>query len=174
MGDFLRLLLDSIEYLWPLQVVEPWERGVYLVCGRVWRDVGPGIYLRLPFFTKIRTANVVAEAKLTEPHTVNLRGGDSVTFALKFDVCVVDTRAAVVGVIDYEPKAVIDTIGVASEHLAALTRVPATHLRREALREAIEAAATAHALRYGVEIRELTFPVFVRNMRTYRLFGVSR
>lgn len=172
MGDFLRLLIDSIEYLWPFQVVEPWECGVYLVCGRVWRDVGPGLYVRVPFFTKILVANTVSEAKLTEPHTVNIGNGDSVTFALKFDVRVTDVRPAVIGVIDYEPKAVIDTVGVASEILAALSKLPTTKFRREQLRTHIETAATAHTASYGVAIEALTFPVFVRNMRTYRLFGI--
>lgn len=72
-----QLILNLINELAPLQIVDPDERAVHVRCGKIKREVGPGIYCKIPFFDHIATMSC-AERTVPTPTqsliTRDLRG----------------------------------------------------------------------------------------------------
>src|SRR5678815_2983012 len=52
-GDFVRLVIDTIQFAWPFRTVEKWERGLYVVCGRWIWEIDPGVYPIVWFFCRV-------------------------------------------------------------------------------------------------------------------------
>jgi regulator of protease activity HflC (stomatin/prohibitin superfamily) len=68
MGDFVRALIDIIQFVWPFRVVDQWEKGGYYVCGRWWKEMGPGLKVVVPWFTHVEPVSIV-------PALVSARAG---------------------------------------------------------------------------------------------------
>lgn len=117
LSDFLHTILGFIEYLWPLKVVHAWERGLYLVNGRVvqpwgwvafrWRalegvELGPGVYLALPFFTSVHQVAVSWDYVDSGRLDLTLKSGDVLSCEATAKMRVVDLQAAYIGFHDYE------------------------------------------------------------------------
>lgn len=59
MLNWVQTLITVLTYLWPLRMVEQWERGNYYIAGHFMKEVGPGVWPILPYFMDVKTASVV-------------------------------------------------------------------------------------------------------------------
>jgi regulator of protease activity HflC (stomatin/prohibitin superfamily) len=180
MGDFLRVLLDSISYLWPFAIVNQYERGVYYVLGRRvevprWYggpDCRPGrLWVKVPFFTELRTIIVVRNTLVTPLQTITCQDGGTLTFSASAQVEVDDADAAYNKVSAWEETTTEDIAAALAEKLA---ETPAARLEpggRGRLVGALRQSLQAQVGQYGVRIVALRFNNFVRNVRVYRLFN---
>lgn len=73
------LLKNAWDHIYPLEVVNPWQRGCVLRFGRFNREIGPGIHWLIPFVDRAVTANVVTTTTALPAQSVMTRDGKVVT-----------------------------------------------------------------------------------------------
>jgi hypothetical protein len=118
MPELIRALAELLQSLWPLRSVWQWQRGVYYVCGRYWRTVGPGVWPVIPWFVDVRPVNVAPAIHHTALQTVTLRDGRTLVFSATITSEVEDAAAAY-NRVDRWGEAVVELVaGLLSERLA--------------------------------------------------------
>lgn len=173
MGEFLRVFLDSIQFLWPLHRVQPWETGLYIVCGRwVW-TVGPGIYGVVPWFCEVRAENAVLGLISTPRQDITLTDGKMLTFAATANVRIINLRKAYLDVERYHETAQENITAVLAEKLAEVDAARVTADKRGRLLADLKRWVNEETNVYGVQVEKLRFTTFVVNARTFRLLQES-
>lgn len=180
MGDFLRIILDSISYLWPFRIVEQYERGIYVVAGRRVRvpawlggpDCKPGIpWPIIPFFTDVHTVTVVRATLTTPLQTVTCVDGSTLTFSASAQVEVADANLAFNAVETWKDTAAEDIAAILAEKLSEVEAARLAPESRSRLVGDCRRSLTMQVRDYGIAILSLRFNNFVRNVRVYRLFN---
>jgi regulator of protease activity HflC (stomatin/prohibitin superfamily) len=172
-GELLQLALNSIEFLWPIRRVQPWERGLYIVCGRWVREVGPGIYLMLPWFIEVRSESTVLALISTPRQDITLTDGKMLTFATTSNVRITDLRKAYLEVEAYHQTAQENIAAVLAEKLAEVDAARVTADKRGRLLSDLKKWVNAETDIYGVTVERLRFTTFVVNAKTFRLLQES-
>ncbi len=173
MNDLYKLLLDSIAYLWPLRICQPWERGVYTMCGRWTCEVGPGVYPILPWFFELHPVSTVPAIMGTPRQDITLTDGSTLTFSATAEVRVTSASLAVLSVDDYH-ETTQELIGsVLAEKLAAVDAARLSPDGRGRLLPDLKRWVNEQSLRWGVEVSHLRFTTFVLNVKTIRLLQES-
>lgn len=169
MGDFLRIILESIHFLWPLAIVHQYERGVYLVFGRVWKVVGPGLYPKVPWFTEIHFTSVAWEPARTGRCDITAKDNRTVTFDATAWIRVSDPILAYTLVHDYEQGMHSLLSSVLAENLADVEADRLSPEKRGRLNASLKGWVTKEAAQYGLEVDWVRFTSFVLAPRTYRV-----
>jgi regulator of protease activity HflC (stomatin/prohibitin superfamily) len=164
-------LLDFIAFLWPFRIVKQWERAIYYEGGRAVRELGPGLYLFLPWFTSIHEVTVVPDIVQTPRLDITLSDGAMLTFAAEADYVVTDVQAAVNTVHDYHHRVTELLAGVLSESLAEKSASDLAAGVRGRLLATILGRANKEMRAFGVEVKSIWFTTFVLKARTFRLLG---
>lgn len=170
MSEFLRLLLDSIAYLWPFRIVREYERGAYYVTGRFWKVMGPGLKLVCPFFTEIQIEGVVRDVYVTPLQTISTRGGGSLTFSATMTVTIADLGRAYNSVMRYSESARESASAILAEKLAEVDAEMLEPEKRGRLVAGCLSRLRSEIEPLGLAVETLRFNNFVKNMRAYRLF----
>ena len=173
MGEFLRLCLDSLVYLWPLRIVMAWERANYYVCGKFWKTMGPGLKVVIPFFTEIRTETAVPMVFVTPMQTIELKHGGTLTFSATVTLSVEDLDKAFNRVEKWVETSTELASAVLADKLADTEAGQFEPEKRGRLIGGCKTTLTNTLAEYGVKVSALRFNNFVRNMRVYRLFNES-
>lgn len=169
MGDFLRILLDSIQYLWPLRLIQQWERGGFYFLGRWQRELGPGCYPIVPFFMEIRCISIVPAIVSTGRQDITLSDGTLLSFTASATVRVADLNLAV-NTVDNFTETTQELLGaVLSDKLARIDAERVKPDRRTELLRSLRTAVATEAALFGIEVSNIRFTTFVTNVRTYRL-----
>lgn len=168
-GDFLRVLLDSIHFLWPFRIVQHWERAGYYIFGRWWREVGPGLYVVVPFFTDLIAVNCATKPRTTGREDITLKNGAVLSFAATATVRVVDVYKALNNVDDYHQSTEELVGSFLAEQLADVDPERLEPSKRKALFRKLQNDVAGEAAEYGVEVTKLRFTSFVTNLKTVRL-----
>lgn len=169
MGDFLRLILDSIKYLWPFRIVQEWERGGYYIGGRWWREVGPGLKVVVPFFTEVIEASCATAIVPCSREDITMTDGSTLSFSATATVRVVDVYKALNAVEHYH-ESTQELIGAfLAENLAEVDPERLAPNKRKRLFNDLQRTLSTEAAEFGVEVSKLRFTSFVMNVRTYRL-----
>ena len=169
MGDFLRIVLDSIQFLWPFRIVREWERGGYYVLGRWWREIKPGLYPVVPWFTEVVEASVVEGIVGTGRQDITLSDGSMLSFAASATVRVVDVKAALNAVDNYT-ETVQELLGaVLADKLAEVDAARLTPEKRGRLFADLRRWVAEEALPYGIEVKRVRFTSFITNAKAHRL-----
>lgn len=173
MTEFLRLLGEWVQYLFPFRRVDAWEAGVCLVAGRYWRTVPPGVYLVIPWFMDVVTVNTVPGVYMTPLQTVTLRDGVALTFSAAIEVVVEDAAKAHCTIEAWAETVTEQARGLLAERLADVdpARFDAARGKRDRLMGELLDELNATTLDYGVRVRRLWFPSFALGVKTYRLLS---
>lgn len=171
MNELLRLVLDSVQFLFPLRRCWQWEVGAYYVCGRYWRTVGPGVYPVIPWFCDIKVAASALDTYTTPLQTITTKDGGSLTFSASIKMRVVDAAAAINEAVRYEETALEDASAALADRLAEVDANRLEPESRRALLSSCKDSLNRELGEYGVRIVRLRFTNFARNIRMYRLFG---
>lgn len=169
MSEFLRLVLDAIQFIWPLRIVQEWERGGYYVRGRWWREVGPGMYAVLPWFTEVRCISVVPAIVSTGRQDITLSDGTLLSFTASATVRVANLNLAVNSVDNYTETTQELVAAVLAEKLAEVDAGRIAPEKRGRLLADLRRWVATEAGTFGVEVTQLRFTTFVTNVRTFRL-----
>ena len=173
MGELIRLVLDSISYLWPFAQVEPWERGLYIIAGRWTFEVGPGIYPVLPWFSRVATCTNVLALVTTPRQDITLSDGTPLTFAATANVRVVNVTHAYLMVDSYHQTTQETIAAVLAEKLAEVPAARVTADKRGRLLSDLRRWVAQETLVYGVDVEALRFTTFVVGAKTFRLLQES-
>lgn len=172
-GDVVRLILDSLAFIWPFRIVREWERGGYYVTGRWWKAVGPGLYLVVPWFTEVREISIVPAIIPTGKQDITLRNGDTLYFSATATSRVVDFNLAVNTVDNYTETTQELIASVLADRLASVetTRLESDSMRR--LLSDLTRWINDESIQFGIEITNVRFTNFVRRAKTFRLLQGS-
>jgi regulator of protease activity HflC (stomatin/prohibitin superfamily) len=171
MGDILAKLVDYLHHLTPVRVVRPWERAVYLVGGRYWLTVGPGLKLVIPGLCEVRRVSVVPEVYVTPLLTVTLRDAATVAFSASVMVEVADAAKAYLEIGNYRETVVEIAAAVLAECMgdADPVRLDPARGKRERLLEEWREELNGQLMPFGLLVRSVRLANYVRGVRTYRL-----
>lgn len=172
-GEILDFLKETIEFVWPARIVHHWERGGYYVLGHWWKDVGPGLYGVVPWFTSLSLISLA-------PHPISCTRGDitlSDNSILSFDATatarVIDVFRALNEIEDYQHSTTLLLGAVLAEKLAEVDAVRLAPEKRKRLFSDLARWVNDETMKYGVEVTDVRFTSFVLNLRTYRLLTDS-
>ena len=171
MGEFVRLFLDSIAYLWPFRIVMEWERANYYICGRFWKTMKPGLKIVLPFFTEIRSETSVPMVFVTPMQSIMLKDGGTLTFSATITLTVEDLNKAFNKVETWASTSTELASGILAEKLADTDSGKFDPENRGRLIGGCKVTLGNALAEYGVKVHALRFNNFVKNMRVYRLFN---
>jgi regulator of protease activity HflC (stomatin/prohibitin superfamily) len=169
MGDFVKLILDSLSYLWPFRIVRAWERAGYLVCGKWWREMGPGLKVVIPFFTTVHEVSVAEAICGTNRIDVSLSDGRTLSFQASCTARVVDVKRAICSVDEYQTTTQELLAAVLADKLADVDPERLSPQKRGRLFADLRRWVAEEALAYGIEVSRVRFTSFVIAARTYRL-----
>ncbi len=169
MGELMRLIVDSIAYLWPFRIVRAWERAGYLVCGRWWKEVGPGLYLVVPFFMDVHSVSVAEAICGTQRQDITLSDGSTLSFQATCTAKIVDVRKAVCSVDDFASTTQELLASVLADKLAEVDADRLSPQKRTRLFSDLKRWVAEEAAGYGVEVSKVRFVSFVTNIKTHRL-----
>ncbi len=171
MGDFVRLVIDIVQLLWPFRLVHQWERAGFYVAGMYWIDVGPGVYPVIPWFMDVKPVSVVWHPIVSGRQDVTMIDGTTLTFDAMARARVIDVRSALNDTDDYHHSAINDLSAILAEKLATEDPDRLRPRRRGTLFAELTAAVAKDVALYGVEIADVRFLSFVLKVRTYRLLN---
>jgi regulator of protease activity HflC (stomatin/prohibitin superfamily) len=169
MGDFLRIILDSIAFCWPGRIVETWERGGWYVCGRWWKDVGPGCYFLVPWFMEIRSVSIAPAPVVSGRQDITLSDNSVLSFDAVATMRVVDVRAALNDIEDYHHSTITTLGAVLSDKLAEVDVARLEWEKRGRLFTSLEKWVGQETAQFGVETTNLRFTSFVLRAKVHRL-----
>jgi regulator of protease activity HflC (stomatin/prohibitin superfamily) len=173
MGDFLRLCLDSIAYLFPFRIVMAWEKANYYVCGKFKRTMGPGLKFIIPFFTEIRSETTVPMVFVTPTQTIMLKNGETLTYSATVTLNVEDLDKAFNTVEKWAESSIELAAAILSDKLADADSGQFEPEKRGRLIASCKTALVKALAEYGVNVSALRFNNFCPKMRVYRLFNES-
>lgn len=169
MADFVRLLIDIVQFLWPFRRVEHWERGVRYWMGRAGQVVGPGVYPVIPWFGEVRTAPVAEFIIGTGRLDLAIKDGTVLSFAATATAQVSDVFQALNAVNEYQETATEAFMSACADQLAEETAASLEPSRRTRMMKRVQAAVAGKLSRYGIEVLEVNFISLVPNARVHRL-----
>lgn len=173
MSDAIRLIIEIITYLWPFRIVMEWERANYYVFGRMWKTMGPGLKLVVPFFTEIRQEGIVPTIFMSPLQSITLKDGSTLTFSATITLEIADLAKAYNAVLHWEQTTIELASGLLAEKLAETDLQQFEVVNRGRLIGGCKVSLNNSLSDYGVRVTGLRFNNFVRNMRVYRLFNDS-
>ena len=171
MAELLRLLLDVLKALCPVQRVRPWERGVWFVWERHWRTVGPGIWPVIPGLMEIWPVSIVPKPHRLGLQPVTLRDTRSLNFSATVTVCVDDPLKALCNVDHWEVSTLDLVAALLAEHLADVDpeRFDPARGKRDRLLAELAEEADAETRRFGVRVQAIRFDGFTVGAETLRV-----
>lgn len=169
MSDFLKILLDSINFLWPFRKVEHWEVGGYYVFGRWNREVGPGIWPIIPWFTEVMTCSTAEAIVGTGRQDITLQDGSMLSFSATAVVRVKDAYSALNLVDQYHETMQELLSSVLADKLATVDASRFEPEKRGRLAADLQRWVQEEATPYGIEVKKVRFTSFLSNVKSHRL-----
>jgi len=169
---FLDTLLQFLRQFWPFEIVHAWERGVYLVFGRVWKaSLKPGLYPFMPFFTQLMQVSMVPEPFSTPLLNIVLADGVPLSYSVTAVVRVSDPMKALVAIDRYKDSIAELLASKTSEKLGEQdsTRFEVRAGGRGRLLSDLTRWCNEESQQYGVEVLALRLTNFVLKSRINRL-----
>jgi hypothetical protein len=169
MSEFLRVLLEFIQFLWPMRRVEQWEKAGYYVFGRWVRPVGPGIWPIVPWFCDVRAVSVAEAIVGTGRLDITLSDKTLLSFTATATVRVVDVYAAL-NLVDQHTETMQELLAsVLAERLASVDSARLEPEGRGRLYADLRRWVAEEASEYGIEVTKVRFTSFIMNTRSHRL-----
>jgi hypothetical protein len=170
-NDFLRLVLESIEFLWPFEKIKPYQRGLYVVAGRWQWEIGPGIYPIIPWFIEVVAESSAWAVVSTSRIDITAQDGTMVVLQAAAKVKIVDLKAAYNSVDAYMETCQERLTTIVATKIAEVDAARLAPEKRSRLLSDLRRWVDEDTKTYGVETMEVNFTTFVTNAKPYRLLG---
>lgn len=171
MSEFVRLLLDSIQFLWPFHRVELFERALYTVCGRWQWEVGPGVWPLIPWFCEVDAVAISKGIVGTPWVDITLKDGRLLSCKASAVVRVTNLGRAVNKVDAFmESSQELLHLVVADKMADVAPERLAPEARRRLVSD-LQRWVNAKADEFGVEFEDLGFTTFVMAPKPYRFLS---
>lgn len=106
------LFVTFIKDFLPFKIVDQWEEGVHLSCGKFKRTVKPGIRYKFPFFDQIWVTPVITQTVHMKPQTVTTLDERNVVLTSIVRYHIVDVKKFLLGVMHANDVLVDTTQGI--------------------------------------------------------------
>lgn len=139
LGDLIRKLIDNIAALWPVIVIDHWERGLRVRLGQIRDELQPGWHWVIPYVDVVWTREINAEPfsagkQTIDGHTVEVIGFGRLNDIRKFYIEVNDdvqrTLALVTAAAASQVLSESSTSGATEEALKKILRIARRNARR--------------------------------------------
>ena len=168
MGDFLRALLEALQFLWPGRKVMQWEEGCYYRFGKYKKNVGPGIYWVIPWLMEIKEYSTQRAIVSTPRQDITLKNGTVLHFSMGAWAKIENIFLAVNTVDSYQESTQEVMMRVAAFRLADVDADRLLPERRGRLLADLTKWVNEETTPFGVNLNDLTFTTFVQSPKTYR------
>ena len=169
MGELFKLFLESIQFLWPLRMVEQWESGGYYIFGRWYWTLKPGMYPIVPWFCDVKTVSMAEAIVGTGRLDITLQNGSVLSFAATATAKVIDPFLAINTVDEYQETIRELLSSVLAEKLASVDADRLTPEKRGRLFSDLKGWVAKEALEYGVDVKKVRFTSLLTNVKSHRL-----
>lgn len=173
MADFLRVLAEWVQYIWPLHIVSQWERAGVYVFGRFAGTVGPGLWPKVPWFMTYHDVSMVPGIGSTARLDITTRDGRWLSFSAAVTFRVIDVDKALNSVDSYEETLQEEVAASLASNLAEIEPERLAPERRKRLVATALGWIQADAAQFGVQVEKVRFTTFVINPKTFRLLSDS-
>jgi len=173
-GDFLKFLVDVIQFIWPFRIVHQWEVAGYYVFGRYKYKIGPGVYPIVPWFMDVKEISSVSGMVATPRQDITIEDGTLVSFSTSAWAKVIDYDLAQNNVYDYQRTTAETIQAVLADKIAQLSSDRLAPEKRGRLLSDLRRWVQEEAAEYGVEISRLRFTSFITRVRAHRFLMDSK
>lgn len=179
MGEFLRVLLDSIGYLWPLVLVKQYERCVYYFWGFVVKtrfpllSPGPGVKFRLPFFCEVKVYAVNEQVFTLPRQPIRLQDGKTLTVRGVVVCEIDDILAAELNVSSYTESTHEIAMCTIADYLSEFTTADIEAKSRRRILGTLKSRIQEDVRAYGFKVKRVSFSQFLLPDRTYHVINDS-
>jgi regulator of protease activity HflC (stomatin/prohibitin superfamily) len=97
-GDSLQWIWNKLLEFWPLGQMDEWQRGLRLRNGIVKKQLGPGLYVRIPFIHRVIEVNCAKRTESVTPVPVTTADNVSVRLGMNVRFRIVDVETWLVEV----------------------------------------------------------------------------
>lgn len=167
--DFLRLIFETLSFVWPLHIVKQYDRAGRYWCGKYKGDVGPGLKAKLPWFTYYHDVTMVPYPITTGRKDITLIDGQALSFDATAMVRVEQVGKALNEIDDFHHAATVIVTSVLATKLAEVDRKRLTPEGRTRLLTDLRKWIDKELTVFGMRCAEVSFNSFVLNPRTYRI-----
>lgn len=169
MTDFLRLLFDAAQFIWPFRKVQRWERALYIVAGRWMWEIGPGVYPVLWWFCEVHPVSIAEAPCGTARLDITMKDGKLVSVEAVAMARVVDVTQAVCNVEHYATSTAQILSAVCADRIAEVEAERMEPEKRGRLLSDLTRWVNKETELFGVAVREVRFTSLVLNLRAHRL-----
>jgi regulator of protease activity HflC (stomatin/prohibitin superfamily) len=172
MTDFLRLVAEWIQYLWPFRRVRRYERALYTAWGGRWQwEVGPGIWPMVPWFTEVNEVAVSKGIVSTPRIDITLQDGRLLSCGASAIVRVANLDRAVNAVDSFMESGQELLHAVLADKLSDVDAERLEPKGRRRLVSDLRRWVNEQAEEFGLEFEQLRFTTWVINPRPYRVLS---
>lgn len=167
MDVFFQWLFDTVEKLYIMYVIRPYERGVHIRLGSVLRTVGPGWYFQCPFgVDDLHKVNIVTTTHNLPTQVVTASNGTLVALGIVvvWRVREEAVERIVVDLEDYDDVLNDTTTGMVPKTVAEFD----WPLDLSSLQDAVLTAVRRRMGRYGIDVQDIYITDFGK-ARIFRL-----
>lgn len=112
LDKLIEVIVTFIHDFLPFKIVDQWERGVHLSCGKFKKVVYPGLNPKFPFFDKIWVTPVITQTVNLKPQTVTTSDDKSVVLTSILRYHIDDVEKFLLGVMHANDVLVDTTQGI--------------------------------------------------------------
>jgi len=163
LDKFIDLLVTFIHDILPFKIVDQWEKGVHLRCGKFIRVVEPGLNCKIPFFDKIWVTPVITQTVNLKPQTVTSFDDKSVVLSSIVRYHIFDVEKFLLGVMHANDVLVDTTQGIIRDMVER-----ETWDKLDNLTQIVTPEVNLHVNKWGIKVELISFPD-LGNIVTYRI-----
>ena len=171
MADFLRLVGEWLQYIFPFRIVHVYERGVMFRLGRFWKIAEPGCHVIVPFFMSLVEVTIVPGMVNTGRLNVTLQDGTTCSFVATAWTQVLDPEKAINSVEQFGETELEVLSAVCADRVARVSPNRLEPENRAALLRDLTGWVNAETEPFGIKVDKVRFSQFVLKARTFILLG---
>jgi regulator of protease activity HflC (stomatin/prohibitin superfamily) len=159
----IEVIVTFIHDFLPFKIVDQWEAGVHLNCGRFKKVVGPGLIWKIPFFEQIITTPVITQTVNLKPQTVTSLDEKTVVLSTIVRYHIFDVRKFLLGVMHANDVLIDTTQGIIRDIVEGTNWQDLYDLGNLVTPEVNEQVE-----KWGINVEQTSFPDLAE-IKTYRL-----
>ena len=150
MTPLIEFFIDLLEQARLFVTIQPWERGVWVTCGKWVRTLQPGVHLTIPFMTEVFTSEVNEQVVDFRCITCLTKDKKNLAISPGLSYIISDVRRAYENVKDWDDSVETLVLGVTHKYINSHTLDEC--LDTEEIIKRIQSEVKRYAKKWGIEV----------------------